>query len=133
MKKKYKLCYLENLENFCYTLYFADTEPENVWGDDWDDVPYEDNAGIPYCTEKEGDAPISFKRVVLSCWLVRTSYTRHHTCSGYSVEEINKKYTSWLVFDDTPIFAGYDYDDFIALVQKAKDDGVDCRLYIEKE
>ena len=29
-------------------LYFGDTECENYWGDDWNDTPYEHNAGPVY-------------------------------------------------------------------------------------
>ena len=47
----YKLCYVDSDEYFDapMTLYF--TELEDVteqWGDDWDDAPYEHNAGTPY-------------------------------------------------------------------------------------
>ena len=37
-----KLCYLEN-----NIMYFT-SDIENQWGDDWDDRPYEHNAGKPY-------------------------------------------------------------------------------------
>lgn len=30
------------------SLYFGDTECEDYWGDDWNDAPYEHNAGIVY-------------------------------------------------------------------------------------
>ena len=39
-----KLCYLEN-----NIMYFT-SDIENQWGDDWDDRPYEHNAGTPYET-----------------------------------------------------------------------------------
>ena len=39
----YKLCYIE--KNFAY---FTTQDLEKQWGDDWDDAPYEHNAGTPY-------------------------------------------------------------------------------------
>lgn len=42
MEKEFKLCYVEGNK-----AWFTDNF-ENQWGDDWDDKPYEDNAGYPY-------------------------------------------------------------------------------------
>ena len=39
-----RLCYLEN-----NIMYFT-SDIKNQWGDDWDDRPYEHNAGKPYET-----------------------------------------------------------------------------------
>ena len=39
-----KLCYLESS-----VMYFT-SDIDNQWGDDWDDIPYEHNAGKPYET-----------------------------------------------------------------------------------
>ena len=33
---------------YSVTLYFGDTECEDYWGDDWNDTPYEHNAGTVY-------------------------------------------------------------------------------------
>jgi hypothetical protein len=41
--KDFKLCYIEN-----GTAYFTTQELSEQWGDDWDDAPYESNAGTPY-------------------------------------------------------------------------------------
>lgn len=38
-----KLCYAD--EKF---LWFTNTPIDKVWGDDWNDAPYEHNAGEPY-------------------------------------------------------------------------------------
>ena len=40
--KPFKLCYVRH-----NILYFTDSF-EKQWGDDWDDAPYEHNAGEPY-------------------------------------------------------------------------------------
>ena len=42
MKKEYKLCYVEGQK-----AWFTDNF-EKQWGDDWNDKPYECNAGEPY-------------------------------------------------------------------------------------
>ena len=39
----YKLCYVSN-----GVLYFTNKELSEQWGDDWNDHPYEHNAGEPY-------------------------------------------------------------------------------------
>ena len=41
--KNFKLCYIDG-----GTAYFTTQELSKQWGDDWDDVPYESNAGTPY-------------------------------------------------------------------------------------
>lgn len=41
-KQTFKLCYVHH-----NILYFTDSF-EKQWGDDWDDAPYEHNAGEPY-------------------------------------------------------------------------------------
>lgn len=43
MNKDFKLCYIDG----CWA-YFTTQDLDKQWGDDWDDVPYEHNAGDPY-------------------------------------------------------------------------------------
>ena len=40
---KFKLCYVEG--SFAY---FTTQDLDKQWGDDWDDAPYQHNAGTPY-------------------------------------------------------------------------------------
>ena len=42
MRKQFKLCYVRD-----NIMYFTDNF-KNQWGDDWNDAPYEHNAGEPY-------------------------------------------------------------------------------------
>jgi hypothetical protein len=42
MKKEYRLCYIDGQK-----AWFTDNF-EKQWGDDWNDKPYECNAGEPY-------------------------------------------------------------------------------------
>ena len=39
-----KLCYVEG----CFAYFTTLTDIKDQWGDDWDDAPYEHNAGEPY-------------------------------------------------------------------------------------
>jgi hypothetical protein len=62
---------------------------DRPWGDDWNDAPYEHNAGPPY-----GE----FVRVQLPLWYVRLPCTGFVN-SPYSVEQINAKGIPWVTFD----------------------------------
>lgn len=43
MSDDFKLCYINGS-----TAYFTTLSLDDQWGDDWDDAPYEHNAGTPY-------------------------------------------------------------------------------------
>jgi len=106
----YKLCYVE--ENFAY---FSDIGPEEAWGHDWNNTPYEHNAGRPYM-DKGNWIVVAFD----SC-LVQPSYS--YTNSPYSVADINKiGLTPWLRSHDgcTRIYAG---DSIREFMQKIKEHG----------
>lgn len=55
----YKLCYVDNNEAW-FTSDF-----KHQWGDDWDDRPYEHNAGSPYSSyfQNGKEIPIKLKKV----------------------------------------------------------------------
>jgi len=79
-----QLCYIEDA-----WAYFTTQELEKQWGDDWNDAPYEHNAGTPYTEE-------GFK-------ITRVAFDGEfeqpkdgHFNSPYSVEMINKKACAWL-------------------------------------
>lgn len=88
----------------------------NVWGDDWDDSPYEHNAGPP-C---EWSTRVVFLDAELDA-----------PCTGqfnsrYSVEQINARMVPWLRSsyknDDgeyVVVHAGATVDEFIAAVHRA--------------
>lgn len=79
-----RLCYLE-----AGVMYFTD-DIHNVCGDDWDDVPYEHNAGEPY---ERGE---------------------------YSVEEINNGAIPWLYCNTAgPLYAGATRVECVAWLNKA--------------
>lgn len=112
----------------CYVrepwAYFTSQSLEEQWGDDWNDAPYEHNAGSPYepsWIDKEKGKHWTIERLAFEgpfeypdSWQLNSSY---------SVEMINKKKVPWLVppkYDDShqvSIWAGTEIEDFIQLVQ----------------
>lgn len=124
MKKEFKLCYIEGTNKAWFTDCF-----EHQWGDDWDDSPYECNAGTPYdhWSELVEDNPELFKRkwkhnpIELKTLYFETEDWSQRTPSDngeYSVEEINKGRIAWLSTDNYNIFAGTTYEEFIKILEE---------------
>ena len=97
MSKQFKLCYVRD-----NILFFTDNFAKQ-WGDDWDDAPYEHNAGEPYewndeLTEEEntkrGYGHIRYVGFQ-SNWLIDQPCD-HCANSPYSVEQINNHAVAWL-------------------------------------
>ena len=95
--KPFKLCYVR--QNI---LYFTDNF-EKQWGDDWDDAPYQHNAGEPY--EWEDDWTPGQNREHGHAHIRYIAYMNGYgvcepkdSCcnSPYSVEAINKGAAAWL-------------------------------------
>lgn len=85
-----KLCYIEGNK-----LYFTDAPLEKQWGDDWDDAPYEHNAGEPYDDENITTAYVEDSSYSNLGMLITPCYG--HQNSPYSVEDINlEKKIPWL-------------------------------------
>jgi hypothetical protein len=130
--KNYKLCYIEN--NFAY---FTTQDLDKQWGDDWNDAPYEHNAGTPYGPVRD------FSYIKDGAWLRGSNYNEDGTpqweiykvayegpwdmqtpadiagCnSKYSVDMINAKLTPWLTkFPDKALFAGASVEEFTEFVE----------------
>lgn len=111
-----KLCYIE--DNFAYFT----SDFDNQWGDDWNDAPYEHNAGRPYDRESKIE-------IVAFMSELSTPAERAGVNSSYSVEDINDKITPWLKgkvynqenqFNDSEIsiFAGTSMSNFIDILKK---------------
>lgn len=91
--KSFKLCYVVN-----NMLYFTDNF-ENQWGDDWDDAPYEHNAGTPYEIIKElkdNKHRGNLRYIVYVDLDVKQPCDYYGSNSPYSVEMINKGAIPWL-------------------------------------
>lgn len=124
MEKEFKLCYIEDTNKAWFTDCF-----EHQWGDDWNDKPYECNAGTPYdhWSELIEDNPHIWKRVwkhnpinhkVLYFETEDWSQRTPSDDGEYSVEEINKGRIAWLSTDNYNIFAGTTYNDFIQIIEE---------------
>ena len=93
-----RLCYVRHQFAF-----FTTQDVEKQWGDDWNDAPYEHNAGDPYLWGKYDE-----ERGVPEWRVVRVAYEgpwetpedrAPNGNSWYSVEQINAKQVAWLIPD----------------------------------
>lgn len=114
--KKARLCYVAN-----NVAYFTTTSLEEQWGDDWNDVPYEHNAGLPYDSSKKNSWEIVAVRFAGPFVTPRYGYTN----SPYSVEIINKGVVPWLRTEEhepnvVEIFAGVSIKKFAKLIKKGE-------------
>ena len=102
-RKDLKLCYIES-----GVAYF--TNNKDQWGDDWNDSPYECNAGVPY--EEEG---FELLRVGFYSNNIYSEPCSYFYNNNFTVEKINKKFVPWLIPDSVnyqPIFAEETIKDF---------------------
>ena len=87
------LCYVE--DNWAY---FTTRGLSKQWGDDWDDAPYEHNAGTPYeWNERWGAFGVPFYHIVKVAF--DGPFERPcdpHLNSPYSVQRINSGAIAWL-------------------------------------
>lgn len=135
-KDIYKLCYIDENKAW-FTNNF-----EEQWGDDWDDAPYEHNAGEPYDNWSEliEDNKDIWKRKwkhhqikhkVL--YFETNDWSTQLPCDSYlnspfSVEDINKQEVAWVHTDKFDIFAGITYENFIDIIEHNGG-----KIYLEKE
>jgi len=121
-----KLCYVE------YQWAYFTTQPvEKQWGDDWNDAPYEHNAGEPYewrpYMGERGIEPYEIARVA---WRgggdLETPADLNPPNSSYSVEQINGRQVAWLTDPgygtrprvSTPVvWAGTTLRDFVRIIE----------------
>ena len=102
----------------CYVrlpwVYFTTCELSQQWGDDWDDAPYEHNAGPPYVWESSKDGR-PYKIFVVA---IDKDYREPHSGyvnSPYSVRAINAGAIAWLrtyVITNLCAPAGMRWDEF---------------------
>lgn len=86
-----KLCYADE-----YTAYFTTCDLANQWGDDWDDAPYEHNAGPPYGWAEHRDVPPH--KIFIVMYRGPFDLPRDgHSNSPWSVQDINAGCVAWLV------------------------------------
>lgn len=120
----YELCYVDG-----QWLYFTESV-EGQWGDDWDDAPYEHNAGRPYgMFNSDHRYPDAFA-VLATTELEPPSYTMDRYVS---VEEVNEGEIPWLALPDfmdetVEIFAGETYREVVSTIEE-----LDGMVYIPRE
>jgi hypothetical protein len=84
------LCYVDG-----GVLYFTTQPLSEQWGDDWDDVPYEHNAGRPYTPFNEPDG--KHWEIVALPWSGDFELPNEETLnSPYSVQHLNARAHPWL-------------------------------------
>ena len=125
--KSYKLCYVNN-KGFAW---FTSCDLKDQWGDDWDDAPYEHNAGDPYDTHYvlKNSERIRVRHDLLKVAWEGTWHDPcyHHHNSPWSVKQINSGAIAWLIPEESyrndpeieaqPIHAGTDLLSFIQKIE----------------
>jgi hypothetical protein len=112
----------------CYVrypwAYFTTCPLDKQWGDDWNDAPYEHNAGEPYAWHQ-----YMAERGLDKYDVFRVAFDGNldTPCEGkcnseWSVEDINGGAVPWLTSldGDVKIMAGTTYADFVPLVRRAR-------------
>lgn len=118
--KDYKLCFVDRFTDGL--AWFSDCEPIQVWGDDFNDAPYEHNCGQPYYdfTDESGvKHEVDFALLHFAS-NYETPAQHANGNSRYSVEMINHKFVAWLSADSyseditkyPPVFAGTTVQEF---------------------
>lgn len=112
----YRLCYVA--DGFAY---FTTQSLDEQWGDDWEDTPYEHNAGEPYQSREGCETPWEILKVAFSSDYYRLPHTNHHN-SPFSVRGINAGAVAWIFFpfENIAINAGESLPTFIQKVELTK-------------
>lgn len=118
---QFRLCYIDAMRR----AWFTTKEVTEQWGDDWNDAPYEHNAGSPYgwsaYDEEKGREKWELTFVHFSSNL-NTPEDLAGANSNFSVEMINNKLTPWLTNDDysVKVWASTTLPEFVKVVEEAK-------------
>jgi len=104
-----KLCYIID----CWA-YFTYAPLKEQWGDDWDDAPYEHNAGEPY--EHPGH---KITKVAFDGEFYDPAYIAGDN-SQYCVKDINEGQTPWLINGNKgiSIYAGVSLEEFTKAIKE---------------
>lgn len=121
-----KLCYVDS-ETAAPEVYFTTaplTGEHGQWGDDWNDAPYEHNAGSPYTWYESVQYPKpEYDVYVMRIWKGELSDAAslfgHHGNSWISVRDINELEKPWLMGKGIAIWAGCTVTEFKELLEKA--------------
>ena len=122
-REGFKLCYVSG-----DWAYFTTQKLSEQWGDDWNDAPYEHNAGAPYAymenDGKKGKKPWQIKKLAWEGPFETPSSEVSN--STFSVEMINDGAVPWLIrsryranLPMVKIMAGASIEEFKDLVAQA--------------
>lgn len=137
----FKLCYVDDDSEYTggnLTLYFTElNDVTEQWGDDWDDAPYEHNAGTPY--EHDYNQPEQgvkdgrgiyprikiYKIMITGGHNIMTPRSKQLN-SPYTVQDINKGIVPWLTIMDKKdkaiyVKAGTTLRDTLKALSKSQD------------
>ena len=103
--------------------YFTPISLDKQWGDDWNDTPFEHNAGIPY----DNDYNDRNNRIEITIIKIPFYLDYHAKYAGdwgynspFSVQEINRGVVAWIYLeskkDYDTIFAGDSIEKFIKTI-----------------
>ena len=117
------------LEKGTYVAYFTTIPLEKQWGDDWNDVPYEHNAGIPYddiiygkvendrvFVESHKDFPIYKVYFTPKNDVTLPEDYSYGGNSSFSVDMINKGAVAWLFNGQCGIQGGTTLPEFLKII-----------------
>lgn len=123
-----RLCYIDSDAKFAY---FTTQKLENQWGDDWNDAPYEHNAGEPYHPHDPEEETWQLF-VVGYQGDFETPADIAGMNSPYSVQSINSGAAAWLTKRWSKPFvtipAGVTIEEFKTLIEKGGG-----RIFLEVE
>ena len=123
-----QLCYVKKLAEDTHELWFSSIDPELVWGDDWDDAPYEHNAGEPNDVGLD-QRPVQFERVILRSYPL-TSACDNYLNSPFSVKALNAMEFPWLISRKCEFYSGISLEELLEELQQTNQD---YELFILKE
>lgn len=127
----YQLCYIDKLDDFgTIKLWFSNLDVSKVWGDDWNDKPYEHNAGEPYDTINSEIN--SYIKIIIIDRLNNQELLL--PCSGtinsnFSIEDINiKKQIPWLRNNTFNLWAGTSLEETLKILKT-----LDIEIYYDSK
>jgi hypothetical protein len=142
--KNFKLCYIR--DNFAY---FTTQELDKQTGDDWNDAPYEHNAGEPYAPSlryftadrqekvetdwnEDGTPKWEIMKIAFDCSKAETPAQMAFGNSKYSVQMINNKLIPWLTITNSSkaLFAGASIGEFVKFIEESEGEIFFSKSYI---
>lgn len=120
LDQRVKLCYVEP-ETDSPRVFFTTRDLKDQWGDDWNDAPYEHNAGHPYTWHaSETNPKQEYDIYVMRVWKneLKDPADIKQPNSWISVDRINDLEQPWLLGRGVAIWAGTTAYDFLQLLEK---------------